>query len=88
MVPAWWLLAVLLAGVAAGWFLHARLAPGRAAARPAPPPEPEPPVEAPAEPELKMEAVLSELERRYQGRRAEPEPTKPARRPRAPKRPA
>jgi hypothetical protein len=84
MVPAWLLGIALLAGAAAGWYLRGRLGRRPAAGRPGvPPPEPEPA----AEPALQMEAVLSELERRYQGRVAEPEMAKPKapRRPRPPK---
>ena len=86
MVPTWSLLIVLLVGAAAGWFLR-----GLLAGRPAPT-RISPVVEAATapnvEPEAKMEAVLTELERRYQGRKAEPEPParpKPPRRPRMPK---
>jgi len=75
MVPTWSLLLVLLVGGAAGWFLRGRLGRRPAAVRPAAV------VEAPLvpadEPEQKMEAVLTELERRYQGRRAEPDPAEP-----------
>jgi hypothetical protein len=85
MVPAWSLLVVLLAGAAAGWFLHSWLARAPLPARPASVAEPDP--APPAEPAQKMEAVLTELERRYQGRKAEPEAAKQraTRRPRAPK---
>jgi hypothetical protein len=80
MVPAWSLLVVLLAGGAAGWFLRSWLARPPVPTRPPSVAETDP--EPPAEPAQKMEAVLTELERRYQGRKAEPEPAKP----RAPRR--
>ena len=79
MVPAWTLLAALVAGVAIGfgasWLVRPRPRP-----QPAEPAEPalvdaaplveEPP--APPEPvRIGMEDVVSELERRYQGRQAD-----------------
>ena len=75
MVPAWSLLLALLAGAAAGWFARAYLW-RRPSPAPAPPVAPPATTEDPgaAEPALKMEAVLTELERRYQGRKAEPDP--------------
>lgn len=72
MIPAWTLLLALLVGAAAGWFARDWLSSrrgARTAATASPAAEPEP-----TEPALKMEAVLTELERRYQGRKAEPEP--------------
>jgi hypothetical protein len=71
VVPAWSLLLALVAGAAAGWLLRSRI--GRRQLG-GPAPAVVEPVTAPAEPEQKMEAVLTELERRYQGRKAEPEP--------------
>ena len=90
MVSAWLLLAALAVGAAAGWLLRGRLgaatlpAPPAPASAPAAESRPEPAAEAPEEaaPAEKMGAVLSELERRYQGRTADAEPS----RPRAPRR--
>ena len=82
MVPAWTLLAALAAGVAIG-FLASWLVRPRPRAEPAEPAEPAlveavplveepPPPPAPPEPvRIGMEDVVSELERRYQGRQAD-----------------
>jgi len=75
MVPAWSLVVVLLVGGVAGWLLRSWL--GRRPAAPRSPDVVEAVAAAPTEPEQKMDAVLTELERRYQGRRAEPESAKP-----------
>ena len=75
MIPAWSLLVTLAVGAAGGWFVHSWL--GRRPAPAPPPPIVEASVGPPAEPEQKMEAVLTELERRYQGRKADPEPSAP-----------
>jgi len=82
VIPASSLLLALLAGGFAGWFLRGwlaarRVTPSRPAPSPTPAPPPEPVPVARAEPEEKMEAVLTELERRYQGRKADAEPGRP-----------
>lgn len=77
MVPAWSLLLALLAGGVAGWFLHSRLARRPSPVRPVTPAEAPIAAAAEPEPEKKMEAVLTELERRYQGRVADDAPPRP-----------
>ena len=81
MVPAWTLLAALAVGVAIGWVASWLVRPGRRP-EPAEAAEPalveaaplleEPPPPPPPEPvRIGMEDVVSELERRYQGRQAD-----------------
>jgi hypothetical protein len=84
VVPAWTLLAALAVGVAIGWVASWLVRPRRPApaesAQPAEPAlveaapliEEPPPPPAPPEPvRIGMEDVVSELERRYQGRQAD-----------------
>jgi hypothetical protein len=87
VVPAWTLLAALAAGLILGTigsrFFFRPAAPPPTEESPPPPPEaaepvasPPPPPPPPPEPEpeparISMEDVVSELERRYQGRQAD-----------------
>jgi hypothetical protein len=92
VVPTWTLAIVVIAGVAVGVLLGRLTAPSRpsggSAAEPVAPEEaPAAPVGEPAVPEeaeaprIDMEDVVSELERRYQGRRAEEEKERARRKP-------